>query len=84
MISLAGIISDEKFHRCVACVKELQNQGKVMVEVQTFFPAQWDFYLKDMQNRLKGEFYQHKGSPLVVLNGVQYIGNMNNFLEWAL
>lgn len=84
MITLSGIISDEKFHRCVACIKELQSQGKVMADVQTFFPAQWDFYLKDMQNRFKGEFYQHKGSPLVLLNGVQYIGDMNKFLEWAL
>jgi hypothetical protein len=33
---------------------------------------------------LKGLFYQHKASHLVILNGSQYIGNIENFLEWAL
>lgn len=33
---------------------------------------------------LKGYFYQHKGSPLVFLNGSHYVGGVDNFLEWAL
>lgn len=49
-----------------------------------FFPTQWNQYLANTQNELKGLFYQHKGSPLVFVNGSTYIGGVEQFMEWAL
>jgi len=83
-ITLAGIISDEDLHRCQACVKELESRGCVTSDTMFFFTTQWDNHLKQLQNQLKGEFYQHKGSPIVILNGSTYIGGCESFLEWAL
>ena len=35
-------------------------------------------------NNLKGSFYNHQESPLIYVNDKQYIGNGNDFIEWAL
>lgn len=83
-ITLAGIFSDEKYQRCLTCLKELQKNGQVYGTVLQFFQTQWDEYIKRVQNDLKGAFYHHKGSPLVILNMTQYIGGVDSFLEWAL
>lgn len=83
-MTLAGVLSDEAFHKCAACIRELESKGKVTSTQLQFFATQWDQYLKKLQNNLKGEFYQHKGSPIVILNGSQYIGGEEQFLEWAL
>jgi hypothetical protein len=32
---------------------------------------------------MKGDFYLHKGSPIIILNQSTYIGGVDNFLEWA-
>jgi len=40
--------------------------------------------LKNLQNLQKGAFYQHKGSPIVFVNGTTYVGGTEQFLEWAL
>ena len=83
-LTLAGIVSDPAYHKCLTCIKELQNKGKVTSTFLQFFPTQWDDYLKNIQNELKGNFYQHKGSPLVILNGNVYLGGEDSFVEWAL
>ena len=68
-LTIAGIISDEHYHKCLACLKELQGKGLVSVTNMQFFPTQWDAFLKQTQNMMKGEAYLHKGSPIVYLNG---------------
>ena len=83
-LTLAGIISDEQYHRACMCIRELQNKGLIEHTILEFFPTQWDAYLKQLQNGMKGEFYQHKGSPIVILNGSVYIGGVDNFLNWAM
>ena len=57
-ITLAGIVSDEAFHKCCACLKELENKhtGVVFTTKLQFFPSQWDQYLKKVKASLKGEF----------------------------
>lgn len=37
-----------------------------------------------MQSDKKGLFYTHKHSPLVICNNDEYIGGVDQFLEWAL
>jgi len=70
-ITLAGVISDEGYHACLQCIKELtsKHEDRVKCTQLQFFPTQWDQYLKNLQNELKGEFYEHKGSPIVFVNG---------------
>ena len=83
-LTLAGVVSDEQYHKCLACIKELTNNGCCSNTVMEFFPTQWDAYLKELQNTMKGEFYNHKGSPVVYLNGQQYIGGCEQFVNWAM
>lgn len=53
-----------------------------------FFETQWVQYLKKLQLAYKGQFLAHKQSPLVFLDdgqgGIEYIGNEDRFLKWAL
>ena len=51
-ITLAGIISDENFHKCIACIKELEKKFPMNVSssVMQFFPTQWNQYLSATQN----------------------------------
>jgi len=37
-----------------------------------------------LKEEKKGEFYFHKGSPIIILNKTTYIGDSDQFLEWAL
>jgi hypothetical protein len=85
-IILAGIISDEDYHACIQCIKELKTKYPTRISSTelAFFPTQWDQYLKQLQTQLKGEFYIHRGSPIAFVNGCQYIGGKVSFLEWAL
>ena len=36
-LTLAGIISDENYHKCLACIKELQNKGSVTSTIYQFY-----------------------------------------------
>ena len=70
-ITLAGVVSDEGYHTCAACIKELEAkyEDRVTSTQKTFFSAQWDCYLKKLQNEKKGLFYEHKKSPIIFVNG---------------
>jgi len=43
-ILLAGIVSEEAFPKCLACLKELEvtYAGSVFTKKLQFFPSQWD------------------------------------------
>jgi len=47
-ITLAGVISDEAFHKCSACIAALKAKfgPNIKSNELTFFPTQWDQYLK--------------------------------------
>jgi len=49
-ITLAGVISDEALHKCIACVKDLESkhEGKISSSILSFFPTQWEQYLKKL------------------------------------
>jgi len=36
-LTVAGIVSDEGFHKCLQCIKELQAKGIVSSTVYQFF-----------------------------------------------
>jgi len=76
-ITVAGKISDPAFHKCVTAVKYLQDQHPetVTIECLQFFETQWEEYIKKTANKLKGIFYQHSGTHLILLNDTEYIGN---------
>jgi hypothetical protein len=75
--------------KCYTCARTLKNEYPDSVtfdektDFKVFFQAQWDNYLKDLQNEKKGDFYQHKGNLIVFVNDSLYVGSMDNFLEWA-
>jgi hypothetical protein len=76
--------------KCFTCARQLKNSFPESVsfdetsDLILLFPAQWDNYLRSLQNSLKGDFYQHKANLVIFLNGSTYIGSMDNFLEWAI
>lgn len=85
-ITVSGIMSWELM-KCFACARYLKNNYPDRIEDYQFdvhFQTQWDLYLKQIQNEQKGDFYLHKGNLIVFVNGSQYIGGCDNFLEWAL
>jgi hypothetical protein len=51
-ITLAGVISDEAYHKCAACITALKAKfgSNIVSSELTFFPTQWDQYLKKVQN----------------------------------
>ena len=44
-------------------------------ECLQFFETQWEEYIKNIAKKLKGVFYQHSGSHLILLNDVEYVGS---------
>ena len=85
-ITVAGKISDPAFHKCVAAVKYLQEQNPETVtgECLHFFETQWEEYIKRTANKLKGVFYQHSGSHLILINDCEYVGNAEQFATYIL
>ena len=49
-----------------------------------FFETQWEEYIKKTANKLKGVFYHHSGSHLIMLNDSEYIGNAEQFATYIL
>lgn len=88
-INIAGIHSPHLV-KCLVCARELQKLYPDEVtfdekkDLQIFFPTQWDQHMKALQNKLKGDFYDHKGNLIVYINGHEYIGTIESFMEWAL
>ena len=85
-ITVAGRIDDPNFHRCVSVANRLEetHYGEVTTEFLQFFETQWEEHLKKVANKLKGVFYSHGQSPLVILNDKEYIGDQDKFMEYAL
>ena len=84
---LAGRLNDPIFHKCIACLKHLEEEKpkEVKVEVLQFFETQWEEYLNRLQIEKKGPFFNHKASsPIVYYNDCVYVGDGETFLEWAL
>lgn len=83
--TVAGKLTDPLFHKCVVALNYLQRTNtSVTGESLAFFPCQWDEYLKDVANKNKGVFYTHIGSPLVILNDTEYIGDCDKFMNHIL
>ena len=59
LITLAGKVTDPTFHKCLACVKYLEQTfpKTVTINVLQFFETQWEEYLKKVQNEKKGLFF---------------------------
>ena len=85
-ITIAGKITDAAFHKCVTAVRHLQEQNPEVVtsECLHFFETQWEEYIKNTAKKLKGVFYQHSGSYLIILNDTEYIGNSEQFATYIL
>ena len=85
-ITVAGQLSDPKYHRAAAIAKSLEAKcpSQVAVTIVEYFECQWRQYLKKIQNTKKGDFYDHRGSPLVFLGEGDYVGGVEEFAKWAL
>ena len=85
-ITVAGKITDPAFHKCVTAVRHLQDQHPEIVtsECLQFFETQWEEYIKKVANKLKGVFYHHSGSHLILLNDSEYVGNSEQFATYIL
>ena len=71
----------------MACARELAERYPERItscKVTKFYPTQWTNHLKKLQQEKKGAFFKHKDYMIVYLNDSEYIGNCDNFLEWAL
>ena len=85
-ITVAGKMNDSAFHKCVAAVKYLSQEhpGVVTAEFLSFFETQWEEYIKKTANKLKGIFYQHSGSHIIILNDSEYVGTAEQFTHYLL
>lgn len=86
-VTVAGMINDPMFHKSVTIARQLESlhPEQVQVECLQFFESQWSQFLKKTSNDLKGVFYNHKdSSALIYLNGKDYIGDADQFTQWAL
>lgn len=87
-IVVAGKYSDNLLMQCRKCGAAVAEQNDIEYHENVFFETQWVQYLKKLQLAYKGQFLAHKQSPLVFLEdgqgGVEYIGNEDRFLKWAL
>ena len=83
-ITVAGMITDANFHKCIAAAKAVDKKSRCEVEVLQFFETQWEEYLRTTASTLKGVFYDHKTSPLVYLNGKDYLGSQDELARFAL
>lgn len=70
----------------MAAVKYLQDQHPEIVssECLQFFETQWEEYSKKIANKLKGVFYSHSGSHLIMLDDKEYVGNSEQFATYIL
>jgi len=87
-ITVAGKLSDPKFHRSRAIAEALYEKHPDQIAspcVMEFFETQWEQFLKKTANTYKGVFYEHESSPLIYLaNNNEYIGDGEDFSMWAL
>ena len=83
-ITVAGMITDPNFHKCIAAAQAVEKKGGVDIELLQFFETQWEEYLRKIASQNKGVFYDHKSSPLVFFNGNKYIGGHEEFTTYAL
>ena len=83
-ITVAGVITDADFHKCIAAAKAIEEKSNCCVEILQFFETQWEEYLRKIASENKGVFYDHKTSPLVFCNGNKYIGGSEEFTTYAL
>ena len=84
---LAGKVNDPLYHKCLACLRHLEEERPKEIKVETlqFFETQWEEYLSALQVEKKGPFFNHKAaSPIVYFNDISYVGDGETFLEWAL
>ena len=85
-IQISGVMSYELM-AARACARELSAKHCDRIasfNVTPFYPTQWTTHLRKLQMEKKGSFYKHKGYMIVYVNDCEYIGNCDNFLEWAL
>ena len=85
-ITVAGKITDPAFHKSVTAARHLETQypDVVSCECLQFFETQWEEYIKKTANRLKGVFYHHTGSHLILLNDCEYVGSSEQFATYIL
>ena len=86
-VTVAGRFDCPHFHQSVTIAKHLaeSHPDQISIEILQFFETQWHFYLKKTANEQKGVFYEHDAaSPLIQLNGCEYVGDHDDFAKWAL
>jgi cyclophilin family peptidyl-prolyl cis-trans isomerase len=86
-VTVAGRINDPQFHKAVTIARclEQEHPHAIRADCHQFFETQWSQFLKKTSNQLKGVFYNHDESKaLIFLNGHEYIGDADEFAQWAL
>lgn len=84
-LTVAGRMDDANFHKCASMAKQLaEGEYDVQVEVLEFFETQWEEFLRKISSQNKGQFYEHKVSPLVYINDCDYVGDSETFIRFAL
>ena len=84
-VTVAGMINDPMFHKSVSIARSLETNHHLQIECLQFFQTQWIQFLKKNANNLKGDFYEHnQASTLIYLDDKTYIGDSDQFTQWAL
>ena len=81
-MTVAGRIDDAGFQQCQVVGQELaRSQKDVTLEVVGMVECDWTQYIDDKGRELK--FTDHADRALVYYNGVNYVGGLDDFLEFA-
>jgi hypothetical protein len=54
------------------------------LKFSSFFETQWEEFLRKISSQNKGQFYEHKVSPLVYTNDTEYVGDSETFIRYAI
>lgn len=83
-ITLAGCKNDPYLFQCKAALDFIKSKDPYVSSTElAFFETEWEQYLLQLQKIHGGPFLTHQSSPLIFLHDSEYIGGINEFLDYA-
>lgn len=87
-ITVAGRIDCKYFQQARVITENLcAVRAEITGDIVEMVEAEWDYYIEEKGRELAAlgasGAYEHKTSPIVYYNGSNYIGGLDDYLEWV-
>lgn len=85
LITVAGRMDDVGYQQCKAVAQDVARvQIEVEVQLIPMLECDWEKFRDNKVREFGGKAFQHADSPMVYYNDAHYIGDTEDFLEFAV